>query len=115
MFDPNRQDFDARVLRLRREHALGRGFEAGGTLGKSAFRRDRLRSRPALRVGLFLIAFAFGLKGALHAHLGPHGYAERAVSIARNTPVAAVQGVLLAADPVTLLVSEAIGQVKMAL
>lgn len=115
MFDPNRKDFDARVLRLRRDHALGRGFEAGGTLGRSAFRRERLRRRPALRVGLFLIAFAFGMKGALHAHLGPEGYAERVAQVSAGSSFAAVQGALMAADPVTLLVADAIGRVKVAL
>ncbi|AWB47647.1 hypothetical protein HYN69_03250 [Gemmobacter aquarius] len=115
MFDPNREDFNARVLRLRREHALGRGFEAGGALGRSAFRREAVRRRPALRAGLFIIAFAFGMKGALHAHLGPDGYAERVAQISTETTLSGVPRALMAADPLTVLVSDAIKRVRVAL
>lgn len=115
MFDPNREDFNARVLRLRREHALGRGFDAGGALGRSAFRREPVRRRPALRAGLFIIAFAFGMKGALHAYLGPEAYAERVAQVSTASTLAGMQGALMTADPLTLLVSDAIKRVKVAL
>lgn len=115
MFDPNREDFNARVLRLRRDHAMGRAFVAGGALGRSDFRRDRIRKRPALRVGLFLLAFAFGLKGALHHHLGAEAYAERVAGLNDGTAIAAAQTVLMQADPVTILVAKAIRQAKAAL
>lgn len=115
MFDPNREDFNARVLRLRRQHALGHGFEAGGALGRSAFRRNPVRRRPALRAGLFIIAFAFGMKGALHAHLGPEAYAERVAQVSTRSSLAGMQGALMAADPLTVLVSDTIMRVKAAL
>ncbi len=115
MFDPNREDFNARVLRLRRDHAMGRAFVAGGALGRSDFRRGRVRKRPALRAGLFLLAFAFGLKGALHQHLGAEGYAARVAELQDGSVIATAQFALMQADPVTLLVASAIGQVKAAL
>lgn len=111
MFDPNREDFDARVLRLRREHALGRGFDAAGTLGRAAFRRDRRHHSRALRAGLFLMAFAFGMKGALHHNLGPDLYAARVAAMQDGSALSTVQTALMGADPVTVLVSAAIEQV----
>ena len=110
MLDPNREDFNARVLRLRRAHAQGRGFDAGGTLGRRAFRRQRVRKRLALRAGLFLLAFAFGMKGALHHALGPEGYAARVEALGQTAVTGAAQAALMRADPVTLLVSAALGQ-----
>ncbi len=115
MFDPNREDFNARVLRLQRDHALGRRFEAADLPGQSAMGRRAVRKRTALRVGLFLMAFAFGMKGALHHSLGPDGYAGRVALLEDGTPLGAVQGVLMRADPVTVLVSTAIAQVRVAL
>lgn len=115
MFDPNREDFNARVLRLRREHALGRGFEAGDALGRSAFRREKVRRRPVLRAGLFLLAFTLGMKGALHAHLGPEAYADRVAQVSSGSAFAGLQGALMAADPLTVLVADTINRVKTAL
>ena len=111
MSDPNMQEFQARVRRLRRAHAKGRGFDAPDTLSRADFVRRKVEKRPIFRTLLFVVAFLFGIKGALHQHLGPDGYAERIRELSAAGGVDAMQAAFMQADPVTLMVSRAIGSV----
>ena len=111
MTDPNMQEFQARVRRLQRAHARGRGFDAPDTLSRADFVRRKVEKRPVFRTLLFVIAFLFGIKGALHQHLGAEAYAERLKELNEAGGVDAMQAALMQADPVTLMVSRAIGSV----
>jgi hypothetical protein len=111
MSDPNMQEFRDRVRRLERDHARGQGFKAEGTLTRADFRRRPVEKRPVFRTVLFTLAFLFGIKGALHQHLGPDGYAERIRELSAAGGVDAMQAAFMQADPVTLMVSRAIGSV----
>ena len=108
MSDPNMKDFYSRVGRIERAHALGFGFEADGTLGKSYYRRLPVKRRPAFRVGIFLLFVCFGLKGAIHYHLGEAGLADRVAQIEARGGFDAVQGFLMRPEPVTRFISSGI-------
>ncbi|MBU9699005.1 hypothetical protein GU927_014235 [Rhodobacteraceae bacterium HSP-20] len=108
MSDPNMNDFYRRVGRIEQAHASGLAFEAEGTLGRSFYRRTPVRRRPVFRIGIFLLCFCFGLKGALHYHLGAKAYDDRVETIAARGGFDAVQAKLLQSEPVTRLISEGI-------
>ena len=111
MSDPNMKDFYSRVGRIERAHALGYGFEADGTLGRSFYRRLPVKRRPVFRTGIFLLFFCFGLKGAIHYHLGEADFAQRVAEIESRGGLDAVQGFLMRPEPVTRLVSDGIAWV----
>lgn len=111
MSDPNKNDFDARVSRIQTARAQGFGFEAAGALGRSHFLRRPARRRPVFRAAVFLCCVCFGLKGALHHHLGADSYDLRVAGIESRGGFDAVQGFLLRSDPVTEAISAAIGGV----
>lgn len=108
MSDPNMKDFYSRVGRIERAHSLGYGFEADGTLGRSFYRRLPVKRRPVFRTGIFLLCFCFGLKGAIHYHLGADNFAQRVAAIEARGGFDAVQGFLMRPDPVTRFVSNGI-------
>lgn len=111
MSDPNMQDFYNRVGRIEEAHAMGYGFEADGALGRSFYRRTPVRRRPIFRIGVFILCFCFGLKGALHYHLGAASYDSRVAGLAEKGGFDSVQAVLLQSDPVTRLISDGIALV----
>lgn len=109
MADPNLNDFYQRVGRLERIHAKGHGHDAAGTLGRAAFRREvKVNRRPIFRVGLFILAFVFGLKGAVHSHMGAEAYQARIDRLSLDGDY--VQALLMTADPLTRYVSHLIGR-----
>lgn len=108
MSDPNMQEFRARVTRLKKAHARGGGFDAPGTLSRADFVRPKLRRRPIFRTLLFVVAFLFGIKGALHQHLGPNAYEARIEELRQSGGIDAFQASFMQADPVTLMVSHAL-------
>lgn len=105
MSDPNLNDFYSRVGRIEQAHAMGLGFEAEGTLGRSFYRRLPVKRRPVFRTGIFLICFCLGLKGALHYHMGAKGYDARVAEIESRGGFDAVQGFFLRSEPVTEAIS----------
>ncbi|NGQ90415.1 hypothetical protein G5V65_05865 [Rhodobacter sp. HX-7-19] len=108
MSDPNMDDFYKRVGRIEQAHALGYGFEAPDTLGRSFYRRLPVRRRPVFRIGIFLFCFCFGMKGAIHYHMGADSFDRRVADIEARGGFDAVQGFLMRADPVTVLISDGI-------
>jgi hypothetical protein len=102
-------DFYTRVGRIERAHALGYGFEAEGTLGRSFYRRLPVRRRPIFRIGVFLFCFCFGMKGAIHYHMGADAFDRRVAEIEARGGFDAVQGFLMRAEPVTTMISTGIG------
>lgn len=109
MSDPNLNDFYMRVGRIERAHALGYGFEADGTLGRSAYRRIPVKRRPIFRIGVFLFCFCFGMKGAIHYHMGAEAFDARVAQIEARGGFDAVQGFLMRSEPVTAMISKGIG------
>jgi len=108
MSDPNLRDFYSRVGRIEQAHALGLGFEAEGTLGRSFYRRLPVRRRPVFRIGVFLFCFCFGMKGAIHYHMGAEAFDRRVAGIEARGGFDAVQGFLMRSDPVTEMISKGI-------
>lgn len=108
MSDPNLKDFYSRVGRIEQAHSMGLGFEAEGTLGRSFYRRTPVRRRPVFRIGIFLLAFCFGIKGAIHYHMGAEAYDRRVAEIEARGGLDAVQGFLMRSEPLTRLVSHGI-------
>ena len=108
MSDPNLDDFYTRVSRIERTHAMGYGFEAPGTLGRSYYRRLPVRRRPVFRIGVFLFCFCFGMKGAIHYHMGSEAYDARVAKIEARGGFDAVQAFLMQSEPLTRVISGAI-------
>lgn len=111
MSDPNLDDFYTRVGRIERDHALGYGFEAPDTLGRSFYRRLPVRRRPVFRIGVFLFCACFGMKGAIHYHMGADSFDRRVAEIEARGGFDAVQGFLMRSEPITRLVSDGIALV----
>lgn len=109
--DPNLNEFYGRVKRIERLHRKGYGFEAAGTLGRSAtYRRDRSWGRMA-RKALVILAMGMTLKGAIHFTVGAETYEARVAALATGSGVDPVAATLMSADPVTRLISAFLEQV----
>lgn len=111
MSDPNLEDFYTRVGRIERAHSMGYGFEAPDTLGRSFYRRMPVRRRPVFRIGVFLFCACFGMKGAIHYHMGEGAFERRVAEIEARGGLDAVQGFLMRPEPITRLVSQGIALV----
>lgn len=105
MTDPNLQDFYARIARVQAGHSRGMGFEAQGTLGRSAYARPRRRRlnviKPLIVAGLCVIA----LKATIHYHIGDGVYRARVAIMATGDEVDRLGALAMAPDAVTLWVS----------
>lgn len=106
MSDPNLNDFYGRVGRIQQAHAQGLGFEAHGALGRADFRRKPAKRRPLLRVFIFMVSFAIGLKGALYHQIGAERYDARVASLEQSGGAGSVQAFLMQADPITVFLAD---------
>ncbi len=109
MADPNLVDFYGRVARIESDHARGYGFEASGTLGRSAYLRAPQKSAfrfvlPALMV----VACGVAVKGFIHHQIGGNVYDERVASLLDGEGFDRLGGMLMTADVATLWVSDAL-------
>jgi hypothetical protein len=107
MADPNLVDFYGRVARIEKDHARGYGFEARGTLGRSAYLRKKKKSPfrfvlPALAV----VACGVTVKGFIHQQIGSNVYDERVAALMDGEGFDRLGGYLMKADIMTLWVSE---------
>lgn len=108
--DPNLKNFHSRIRRIEKAHAKGYGFEARGTLGRSAqMRRKGSAGRTVGRLAA-LLAVAFALKGALHFKVGDEVYQDRVAGMATGTGFDPLAAQVMAADPVTRAISAFLGQ-----
>ncbi|MES2843495.1 MAG: hypothetical protein V4804_07975 [Pseudomonadota bacterium] len=110
MSDPNMQDFYGRISRIERAHSQGYGFEAEGTLGRSAHRARRARRRMRVVPFIFLIGFAFGMKGALHYHAGADNYDARVAELQTQAGFDGFVGAVMQSEPITRYVSAKLHQ-----
>ncbi|MGL4321144.1 MAG: hypothetical protein ACRCS3_09805 [Paracoccaceae bacterium] len=107
MADPNLVDFYGRVARIEKDHARGYGFEARGTLGRSAYLRKKKKSaaRFVLPV-LAVIACGVTVKGFIHQQIGSNVYDERVATLMGGEGFDRLGGYLMKADIMTLWVSD---------
>ncbi len=105
------KQFKGRLNRIEKAHRKGYGFEARGTLGRSATCKREWNWGGKLRVLLVLIVMGFVLKGVIHFVVGPETYDNRIAGMAAGTGLDPFASRLMAADPVTRMISAFIGQV----
>lgn len=110
--DPNLNDFYSRVSRIEKAHAKGYGFEAPGTLGRSALGNRKARSWKFLKPLAMILLMAAGLKGMIHYYIGAETYQLRVDTLAVGQGFDPVGSWLMQADPVTVWIS---GQLQAAL
>ncbi len=103
--DPNLKDFERRVSRVQKARAKGYGFEAPGTLGRSASMRHKQRSSSFVKPFLVLVLMSVGLKAGIHYKIGGDVYQARVNSLAQGEGFDRLGGWLMQADPATLAVS----------
>ena len=107
MADPNLVDFYGRVARIEKDHARGYGFEARGTLGRSAYlRKPRKSAFRFVMPVLAVIACGITVKGFIHHHIGSNVYDERVASLLGGEGFDRLGGYLMQADLATLWVSK---------
>lgn len=116
MSDPNLVAFYGRIARIERARAKGYGFEAAGTLGRASYQvRPTHRRNPTFRIIVLVAVCAFGLKAAIHQTVGPDSYRQRVERLMTGEGFDRFGGWLMQADPVTVWLSDQIGQMKAAL
>ena len=109
MADANLDNFDKRMEKILRKHQkMSRGYVAtindDGLIVAKPRRRIRLPWRPIL----FLLVLALCFKVGLHAYIGPEAYQARVDKLAAGTELEQAGAWAMAADPVTVAVSERI-------
>ncbi len=103
--------FYGRVARFEKARALGYGFEANGTLGRSFYNKSR-RKRPAIFGPLLIVATCvFGLKAAIHYKVGAADYADRVAQMQDQDGFSRLGATLMQVDPLTVYLSETLGKV----
>lgn len=108
MDDPNMTDFYGRVSRIQKARAMGHGFEAPGTLGRSYYAQRPMRRRAILGPVFFLFLCALLLKGAIYNQIGADSYNSRVAALNAGDGVERVGGWLMQEEGATILVSNAI-------
>ena len=108
MDDPNLTDFYGRVSRIQKARALGLGFEAPGTLGRSHYYQPRSRRRSMIGPVLFILLSAMVLKGAIYNQIGAESYNERVSALMAGDSAQRIGGWLMQEDPAMILVSNTI-------
>lgn len=106
MADPNLSEFYDRVARIEKARALGYGFEAEGTLGRSYYHRRARRRRALLGPLLIVAACAIGLKATIHYKVGAAAYEDRVARLMSGEGFERLGGQLMQADPLTEYLSE---------
>lgn len=105
IMDPNLQNFYTRVARIQSARALGYGFEAEGTIGRSAYARPQPRKLSLVKPLVIMAIAILGLKATIHHHVGDDSYAARVAVLQASDGFDRLGGYLMEADPVTLWLS----------
>lgn len=109
MSDVNMRDFDKRMERILRKHQrLARGYVPAITDDGLIVARPKRSLRLPWRSVLFLLVVGFGFKVFLYASMGPEAYELRVTRLAAGTQMEQIGAWAMAADPVTVAVSERI-------
>lgn len=105
MYDPNLQDFYRRIDRVEGARTRGYGFEAAGTLGRSAYRQKPRRRWSILKPVLLVCLVMLTLKGVIHHEIGAATYEQRVQGLMAGDGIDRLGAFLMTADPVTLWIS----------
>jgi len=101
MADPQYQEFRGRLRRVERIHRRGGGFEAAGTLGRTAYvvkpQRTSLLRPVALVLGAGLL-----LKAVLLVQIGAADYSDRVARLQGGTQIEAIGAYIMQPDAVTV-------------
>lgn len=108
MADPNLVDFYARVARFEKARAAGYGFDAAGTLGRSAFQKTRRRRRSLLPILALMLVAGFGLKAMIFQSVGAASYNDRVQGLSEGEGFDRLGGWLMQADPLTVYLASRI-------
>lgn len=108
MADPNLVDFYSRVAHFEKARASGYGFDAAGTLGRSAFAKPARKRRSTLPMLLMVASCGLLLKGAIHHAVGASSYNDRVDALIAGEGFDRLGGWLMQADPATVYVSDKI-------
>lgn len=108
MTDANLDEFYGRVARIQKARAKGYGFEAEGALGRSYYYRPTPKRRSYLAPVLMIILCGIGMKSAVHYQVGDMVYQARVDRMLASDGMERLGGLLMAADPVTVFVSNKI-------
>jgi hypothetical protein len=106
--DANLEDFYRRVARVEAAHARGYGFEADGTIGRSYYARPAQKRFPIVKAAIVVVLSVIALKAMIHSHIGADLYDARVAELQAGEGFDRLGGYLMAADPVTLKLSELI-------
>jgi hypothetical protein len=106
--DANLEDFYRRIARVQAARARGFGFEADGTIGRSYYARPAQKHFPLVKALLFVAVSVMGLKAIIHSHIGADLYDARVAELQAGEGFDRLGGFLMAADPVTLTLSDLI-------
>ena len=109
--DPNLKDFEGRVRRIEKAHRKGYGFEARGTLGRSATYRREGRLGRILRGAVLVAMLGLLLKGAILFNVGTELYDSRIAAMQTGTGFDPLAARLMAADPLTRVIAAFLAEV----
>ena len=106
MSDPSIAEFNTRIARIQKARALGKGFEAEGTLGRSFYTKGDPRYRhrltfPVLRPLIVALVLGTVLKALFLYQLGTPAYEARVAGLLAGQGIDRIGGWLMQADPVT--------------
>lgn len=110
MADANLDDFYRRVERI---HTIGRHGTAVATkrfFDRVRSERSRRQRVPVFRLMAIVLLVFVGLKGVIHAQVGPATYQKRIETLQAGTPPERLSAYVLKADGMTLLLSQQIRQ-----
>lgn len=106
MTDANLDEFYGRVARIQKARAKGYGFEAAGSLGRSYYYRPSPKRHSFLLSTILVLVCVFGMKAAVHHQVGDEVYEARVERLMDGKGFERLGGLLMAADPVTVFVSD---------
>ena len=105
MADPNLVDFYTRVARFEKARSSGYGFDAPGTLGRSAFAKPVRKRRSALPMLALVICGGLLLKGAIYHSVGAASYQDRVDGLMKGEGFDRLGGWLMQPDAATVYIS----------
>ncbi len=106
--DANLEDFYRRIARVEAARVRGYGFEADGTIGRSYYARPAEKRFPVVRAMIVVVMSVIGLKAIVHSNIGAELYDARVAELQASEGFDRLGGFLMAADPVTLKLSDLI-------
>lgn len=105
MANSQMNEFLGRVERVERMHRRGLGFEAPGTLGRSAYREQTRRTSLTRPLFVFL-AVGLILKAALLIQIGESDYKTKVDRLRAGDSLERIGAYVMQADPMTVWIAQ---------